>query len=465
MKYIKKIFVLSKSIYVACLFLLCCMVLNIQASFTGNTGPTSQVVGSTVTATTTVDGVVYTATYQNIVCLGSRTTIAYSVVNNNPGLVVSPCPFADFVPACDQGQAPGLTHPIVIPPQPSSIDTFDSTSGPHCNNGICPNGIFPSGGVGLWNLADPFPNGITYVFTVSVRAAGCGLQYFQPCLCYTSLGTVDCFPVIAILVVPPALLPNQVTGPICQDSAGFTGTLPAPICTGSDSCDVCGGAVGPCCTGFTGSCGDYPFNYTVTSGTGGTVTLLDPTGGVYQFVPNSGFFGTGSFTYNVVSDSIPIIFCSPAPAEIDITIAQAPITTNANFSGCAGTGFTGSLYPLVSGGSGSYTFSQVGPISCGTVVVSSDGDFSYVAPTGAGTCVFVYSATDTTPPNCAGTGAVSITVNASPIPTPQELDTCVGVPVSGTLSATSGLAPYTFSLVNGPETRLMGTVVLTDSVG
>lgn len=462
-----------------------------------------------------------TATWDDsLACQGSTTTILFNIKRSGPvNSIFYPLRFQGFVPIIS-----GFACPIVIPPSPTSVIVppfpegvppsgfFDPTATPTSTGGIIGCGGCADN-LGVWNLANPLPavsGGFDMVVTVTLTE--CGTLIYTPCFTFNIpiFGDVtECIGEITFTVVPHAELDDVVVGPICEGTI-FTGTLPPPICTGQQGfqcpncipctacsgftfttaatsciecsgisgclcpCNLCSGYTGcppctsciPCtgcsaCLGYTGSCGPQPSHYVVGGPVGGSVNLVDPTGGVFEFVPNTNFFGTGSFQFNIVSDFNPIIFCPAASSAIfEITYAQNPNAGNAFITGCAGTGITGSLVPFVTGGSGSYTFSQTGPISCGAVTVNPDGSFFYTSPSGPGTiCTFGYAAQDTTPPNCVGTGIVTVGINELPVAVSATIDTCINQAVNGTVTATGGSGTgYVFTLVTPPP-LVDGTLV------
>lgn len=441
----------------------------------------------------------------SLACQGSQTTILFNIKLSNPDGQGQIDSLQGFVPI-----TPGFACPIVIPPAPSGVlpgGSFDPTATPtltalNLSCDAC------SDNLGIWKLANPFPtisNG--FDMSVTVTLTDCGTLIYFPCFVYggnfSITGFTECVVPggVTFTVVPHAEVEDVVAGPVCQGTI-FTGILPPPICTsqlGFDcptcipcsacsgftfttaataACPECSGATGSCfcnctfcsgytgcppctscvqctgctaCSGYTGPCGPQPKHFTIGTTVGGSVNLLDMTGGLFEFTPDSTFFGTASFQYNVVSDWNPIIFCPAVTAGLyEITYAQNPIANPAVITGCAGTDVTGSLAPFVTGGSGSYTFSATGQASCGSIVVNPDGTFMYTSPTGVGTtCTFIYAAQDTTPPNCVGTGTVTVTVNELPTAVSATIDTCINQSVSGTVTATDGLAPYTFALFSG----------------
>ncbi|GMU19306.1 MAG: hypothetical protein AMXMBFR12_04980 [Candidatus Babeliales bacterium] len=457
-----------------------------------------------VTVTYESHGFEITTTWDDsLACQGSTTTILYNVkrVNDNQ-------PNEDdyrllgFVPIGNGFACQTVTPPIEGGYEPGGF--FDPTDEPedvgedcsaHCNDA----------NLGVWQFAKPFPAVTTgFDMEVTVTLTECGTLTFFACFqqldedaeeaefteCIVPNG-------ISFYVVPHVELTDIVAGPVCEGTI-FTGILPPPICTGQSgfdcpecvSCTACDGftfttaataciqcsgisgcicpctlcsgftgcppctACAPCpdceaCSSFTGPCGPQPSHYVVGGAVGGSVNLIDITGGLFEFIPNANFFGAASFEYNMVSDWNPIVFCPAVfPAVYQILYAQNPDAGPGLATGCAGTGLIGSLIPFVTGGSGSYTFNQFGPVSCGSVTVNPDGSFLYTAPTGpATTCEFGYVATDTAFPNCVGTGIVTVVVNELPTAVSDTINTCLNQSVMGTVTATGGLAPYTFDII------------------
>ncbi len=221
------------------------------------------------------------------------------------------------------------------------------------------------------------------------------------------------------------------------------------------------GATGRLCSSATAGnlsnfvTGGFP-PYTFTGNgptTGGTVTI-NPSG-TYSFTATPGFTGTASFGYLVTDSSN----CTAANL-INFNI-NLPIASNTAMSTCNAT-LIGNLSPLVSGGSGPYTFSgPVGAITCtgGSVTISSSGIYNFTAPnTGTtGPCSFVYQVTDAN--TCTSTGQVTIKPNTSPIANSILLFTCADTPLSDTVanSVSDGVPPLTFTKVG---TEVGGTVVL-----
>lgn len=448
--------------------------------------------------TTGAQNIIITTTWDDtLACQGSDATILFNIKRSGDVLASAyPLIFQGFTPITN-----GFSCQLIIPPAPTgvspngSFDPFAVTGNFGTNSCLgCANNL------GVWNLPNPFPNlSSGFDMIVTVTLSECGSISYTPC--FTSGGDdaiTECVAFINFNVVPHAELADVATGPLCQGTI-FTGTLPPPVCTAQQgfqcpncipctacsgftfttaatACTACSGATGSCfcpcnlcsgytgcppctscvpctgctaCAGYTGPCGPQPINFVVGGAVGGSVNLVDSTGGIFEFVPNNTFFGTASFAYNVQSIFNPIIFCPAVTGGLyEISYVQNPVASNPTITGCAGTGLAGTLVPFVTGGSGTYTFSQTGSNSCGSVTVNPDGSFTFTAPTGpATTCSFGYAAQDTTPPNCVGTGIVTVSINEIPVAVSATTETCSNQTVNGVVTATNGTPPYTFAIV------------------
>lgn len=415
---------------------------------------------TTVNGNITLAGIKLSWSYENVVCLGTLNTITFTLENTNATPFAFGLEVLGFTPDHTAATTDGLTFVSSMPPQPSGVITFDPTVMPTicglCTS--CPSTSDVSFGVGQWVAASPtqpFPNGIPYTFSVTYRATECGVQTYFGQLSFACLAGCMCFDTISILVIPYATLTNEtISTGICNNSSGITGVLPAPECPSG-----CTGPLVNCsmlpCSGCSGATGPFPFTYTVSGVTGGTVSLLDPTAGVFQFVPDPTFQGTAEFVYNVVSETTPPAFCSPTAGTVSISgVVQIPRTTPATFSGCGNATITGNLANFVTGGSLSYTFSGLGPASCGTVTVPPNGIFTFTAPAGPSTCTFAYQATDAVY-GCMGTGAVTVNVSQAPTAVPATFSGCVNAPISGTLTGFGGTSPYTFAISTPPANGMI----------
>jgi hypothetical protein len=167
--------------------------------------------------------------------------------------------------------------------------------------------------------------------------------------------------------------------------------------------------------------------------------------------------GPQTYTARVLSNP-------PFTLGVNINVLPCPTFTAANtgISSCNNevTGDLSSLVQGVSGLTGPYTFSQTGVATCGDVTVSSTGAFIYTAPIGfTGPCSFSYYATSAE--GCASTdGTVTITSNLGPIAIGGNVFICENTTLQGSLGASDGTPPYTFSIVtNGTQ----GTATITDA--
>lgn len=146
---------------------------------------------------------------------------------------------------------------------------------------------------------------------------------------------------------------------------------------------------------------------------------------------------------------------------VNIDVLPCPTITGGStgIQSCNNT-VTGSLEPLVVGGSGPYSFTQTGTATCGDVGISPSGAFTYTAPIGfTGPCSFDYVATDIN--GCvSSTGTVTIIANLGPTATGSNVFICENTTLQASLSASGGTPPYTFSIVTNGT---LGTATITDA--
>jgi hypothetical protein len=197
-------------------------------------------------------------------------------------------------------------------------------------------------------------------------------------------------------------------------------------------------------------------------------------GGSGLFSINSSTLPAGtqySLTMNVMATQVGpqtytarVIFNPSVDLVISLDVLPCPTFTAANtgLSSCSNevTGDLSSLVQGVSGVTGPYTFSQTGLATCGNVTVSSTGAFIYTAPIGfTGPCSFSYYATSAE--GCASTdGTVTITSNLGPIAIGASVFICENSSLQGSLGASDGTPPYTFSIVTNGT---LGTATITDA--
>jgi len=143
---------------------------------------------------------------------------------------------------------------------------------------------------------------------------------------------------------------------------------------------------------------------------------------------------------------------------INVVACNPYTAANTGISSC-NNAVAGNLSSLVTGGSGPYSFFETGTPSCGQVSIATNGSFLYTAPVGyTGPCTFEYYALDSN--TCpSSTGVVTVTATGGPIAGNGSNATCENVSFVGTLSASGGALPYTFSVVTNGT---LGTATITN---
>jgi hypothetical protein len=187
---------------------------------------------------------------------------------------------------------------------------------------------------------------------------------------------------------------------------------------------------------------------------------MNPVSGNYIYTAATGFSGQGGFVY-AATDTNNCVGTGAVIVDIDSLAANSTAFDTCNNS------LTGSLIPLVMGGTGGLFFEgPIGDVSCddATVTISGTGLYHFATTTGqTGPCTFVYEVTDGF--DCSATGAVTITPNTSPIAHDGTFETCRGVAITGSLAdlITGTLPPpLIYTIVTEPTN---GTLVVDPSTG
>lgn len=188
--------------------------------------------------------------------------------------------------------------------------------------------------------------------------------------------------------------------------------------------------------------GTPAYFFSIVSQTNG-VASVGVLNGIYTFTPNNGVT-SGSFVYRASDQNS----CS-ATSSIDISVNPGPQASNGAFTACLGvTAFDGSLTGLVTGGSGTLTYTQTGPApTCGSVTVNPDGTFTFNPNPGfVGSCVFQFQVTDSGTPSCFDVGTVTFTVDESPFASGASFDACQDTLFTGNLNGfvSGGFPPFNF---------------------
>jgi hypothetical protein len=155
----------------------------------------------------------------------------------------------------------------------------------------------------------------------------------------------------------------------------------------------------------------------LTNPTNGTVTF-NATTGAYTYTPNTGFVGTDVFTYKVCDNGSPVQ-CASTNVTIKVTPDNSgggnikPVANDDAYTTGKGVGFNGnvSLNDHDPNTGQTLTFAAISPASNGTVLMNSDGTFSY-APnaTFVGTDKFMYKVCDNGSPSLCDTATVYINI-------------------------------------------------------
>lgn len=203
----------------------------------------------------------------------------------------------------------------------------------------------------------------------------------------------------------------------------------------------------------------------VASPTHGSVSLQPD--GSFVYTPTANYFGPDSFSYRA-SDGV--LNSTTTLVSLTVTaVDDAPVAVGNSYSGEP-------AQPLVIAAPGvlgndtdidnvSLTAQVVSPPAQGTLVLQSDGSFTYT-PAGAGTFSFTYQASDGT--LLSEPATVTLMINAAPVATGESYnlneDTPLNVAAPGVLAndADAEFAPLSATLIQSPA---HGTVTLAANGG
>ena len=262
-----------------------------------------------------------------------------------------------------------------------------------------------------------------YTFTTTIPSGDAGFTFYVsdsfPCPSATETVLIDVHP-----------KPTTVTGTVkgCSDA-------------------VIGGNLNSQVSGE----GPFSFSGPITQSGGTTVVNSN---GIFSFTPNPGATG-GSFTYDVAS----AYGCTGSGGEL-IIINPAPVATGATATGCAQAAISGSLVPLVTGGTPPYVNFQLAGVPVnGTATVSPTGNYTFTPNAGVTSGSFQYQVTDSN--GCSAIGTVTVAVNPAPIAMTGNFTGCDNGVEASLLPLVSGVAPFTFAAPVGPVFN--GTVTLINA--
>ena len=265
----------------------------------------------------------------------------------------------------------------------------------------------------------------SYIYTPNTNFTG--IEYFSyevcddgsPSLCDTAQVVINVFEIV-IGNNPPVASNDNITAP--------TGTTVTGNVTNNDI-DPDGDNLVVTTTPVTN-----PGNGTVTINTDGT----------FSYIPTNGFIGVDSFVYQVCDDVVPAM-CSNATVILTITPPSplpnnAPVAVGDIFNTPINTAITASVLPNDFDPDGDNIVVTTTPLTLpmsGTVVLNSDGTFTYTPNNGfVGNDFFVYEVCDipavgTTLCTQASVQISVTSTNTAPIAINDINTTLIGEPATG----------------------------------
>jgi hypothetical protein len=196
--------------------------------------------------------------------------------------------------------------------------------------------------------------------------------------------------------------------------------------------------------------GITPYTWSVTQGSLPAGLTLVPTTGLIAGVPAPG--SNASFKVQVTDSENPSVTAS---ANLSITVTLIPLAVTTTSLPAASGGVSYSAKLAATGGYPAYTWSVTqGALPAGLSLNASTGAITG-KPTAPGTASFTVKVTDGETPSGSASANLSITVIVAPltITTGTSLPaTQPGVPYSVKLTASGGIAPYTWSVTQGTLT-------------
>lgn len=271
------------------------------------------------------------------------------------------------------------------------------------------------------------PTGLTTGITASLEAA------VNAHMSTTLTATIT---IVLPVTFTTTTLPNGSNG------VGYSQTL------------VTSGGVSPLL--FSLGTGSLPPGLTINSA--GTILGTPTTHGTYTFTVKA--TDNGGLTPHVVVASPAYSITINPPPPLSIPVSTMP-------SGLVGTSYSASIVPAGPGGVPPYTWSIAsGALPAGLTLNPSSGVVSGV-PTTVGVYTFFPSVQDSAIPPQSATSVAGVTITISNVPplqsvTPTLPTADVNVAYSGTLKASGGLQPYTWSITSG---QLPSGLVLNAAAG
>ncbi|MFZ0523772.1 MAG: Ig domain-containing protein [Candidatus Acidiferrales bacterium] len=332
-----------------------------------------------------------------------------------------------FIAGCGKG---GTAITLEVTPTTASLDEgqsllFIATLGNDTQNlgvtwtltgsGCAGNGCGTLNNVTTTSVLYTAPSGLTTGISVSLEA-----------MVNAHKGTTQ---TVTVSIVLPAAFPTSFTWPNGANGTQYSATITTT------------GGVQP--VQYSLASGSLPPGLTLN--TSGTI-LGTPTG-----------HGTTTFTINVtdnIGKTPNLVVASP---PYTITINPAPplaIPTTTLPGGLVKTSYNAAIVPAGPGGVPPYTWSITsGSLPDGLMLNTTSGVISGV-PTTAGVSTFFPKVIDSAIPPQTATSATGVTITVTTVPalqsvTPPLPSGDVAVAYTGTLKASGGVQPYTWSIVSG----------------
>ena len=182
---------------------------------------------------------------------------------------------------------------------------------------------------------------------------------------------------------------------------------------------------------------------TFTGGPGVNGTLSLNSNGMFTFTPSI-TSGNANFMWQVFSSQLP---CPSAPATYTIIVNPPPTILTGQAAVCGTAPTNGSLLPNVPGELPPLTFTGPGVVVNGTVVISSNGNFTFTADPGVTGGSFTFGVTNGN--GCSATGTQLVVVNPTPSATGFTTTGCSNTGIRGTVTGQvgGGTPPFIFSQV------------------
>ena len=218
----------------------------------------------------------------------------------------------------------------------------------------------------------------------------------------------------------------------------------APVANASSATVAHGSSSNPITLNITGGA---PTSVAVsTAASHGTANA---SGTSITYTPSAAYSGTDTFAYTATNAG-----GTSSPATVTVTVSSATVsyTPSSPTAGTVGVAYSQSI-ASASGGTAPYTYALASGSLPAGLTLSSSGTLSGT-PTAAGTFNFTITATDSstgTGPFSATSGTLSLTVGAPTITvSPSTLTSAtVGTSSSQSVSASGGIATYTYAITAG----------------